>query len=95
MLTGPVCPAKSLRQFRETGRVGAIISPFLTVEEAYLLCKFIRSVDKKAVLALGPIPVVGEDEHFPKGFTVFAEKCPNRRGVEAVLAHFTGQDHRL
>jgi NADH-quinone oxidoreductase subunit G len=81
-------PGEIGRRFREVGRVGAILSPFLTVEEAYLLCKFIRSVDEKAILAMGPIPTAGEDEHFPKGFTVFAEKCPNRRGVEMVLAHF-------
>jgi NADH-quinone oxidoreductase subunit G len=35
---------------------------------------------------------VGEDERFPKGFTISAEKCPNRRGVEAVIAHFA---HRV
>jgi NADH-quinone oxidoreductase subunit G len=84
-------PGEIGRRFRETGQAGAMISPFLTVEEAYLLCKFIRSVDEKAVLALGPIPTVGEDEHFPKGFTICAEKCPNRRGVEKVLLHFTGK----
>ena len=38
------------------------------------------------MLALGPVPVVGEDETFQNGFTIHAEKCPNRRGVEAVLA---------
>jgi NADH-quinone oxidoreductase subunit G len=74
---------------RSAGRLGAVLSPFLTVEEAFLLCKLIRGIDKYAVLALGPIPTVGEDRHFPKGFTISAEKCPNRRGVEAVLAHFT------
>jgi NADH-quinone oxidoreductase subunit G len=79
------------RRLREVGRVGAILSPFLTVEETYLICKFLRSVDEKAVLALGPITKVGDDQHFPKGFTVSAEKCPNRRGVGAVLAHFTGK----
>ncbi len=78
------------RRLRQVGRVGAVLSPFLSVEEAYLLCKFMRSLDEKAMLALGPIPMVGEDEHFPKAFTILAEKCPNRRGVEAVLAHFTG-----
>ncbi len=88
-------PGEIARRFREAGRVGAILSPFLTVEEAYLLCKFIRSVDEKALLVLGPIPVIGEDESFPKGFTVRAEKCPNRRGVEAVLAHFAGKINTL
>ena len=31
----------------------------------------------------GPVPTRGEDERFPSGFTIRAEKCPNRRGVEA------------
>ena len=43
------------------------------------------------MLALGRVPVVGEDEKFPGGFTISAEKCPNRRGVEAILGHFTGK----
>ena len=43
---------------------------------------------RRRVLALGPVPVVGEDETFPNGFTIRAEKCPNRRGVEEVVAHF-------
>ena len=72
------------------GRLGAVVSPFLTVEEAYLLASTIREIDEEAVLALGPVPVVGEDESFPGGFTIAAEKCPNRLGVEAVLVHFTG-----
>ena len=38
------------------------------------------------------MPAVGEDERFPKGFTISAEKCPNRRGVEAIIAHFA---HRV
>jgi NADH-quinone oxidoreductase subunit G len=51
-------------------------------------------------LALGPVPVVGEDDTYPKDrrgrhaqpvkFTIRAEKCPNRRGVEEVLRHFQG-----
>ena len=35
-------------------------------------------------MALGPVPVEGEDETFKSGFTIRAEKCPNRRGVEEV-----------
>jgi NADH-quinone oxidoreductase subunit G len=79
------------KALRSASRLGAVISPFLTVEEAYLLCKLIRSIDKEAMLALGPIPVVGEDEVFPKDFVIHAEKCPNRRGVENVLGQFTGK----
>jgi len=76
---------------RSAGRLAAMLSPMLTVEEAYLLATYLRSLDEKALLALGPVPVVGEDEHFPGGFTIAAEKCPNRRGVEAVVAHFMGR----
>jgi NADH-quinone oxidoreductase subunit G len=84
-------PGELAGRLRAAGRLAAVISPFLTVEEAYLLCKFIRSIDNQALLAIGPIPVVGEDRRFPKGFRILAEKCPNRRGVEAVLGHFTGR----
>jgi NADH-quinone oxidoreductase subunit G len=72
------------------GRLAAVLSPRLTVEEAYLLATLARKLDPQAVLALGPVPTVGEDERFPGGFTIHAEKCPNRRGVEAVLKKFTG-----
>ena len=75
-------------QLRKAGRLAAVISPQLTVEEAYLLCALIRSLDAEARLVLGPVPTVGADERFPKGFTISAEKCPNRRGVEAIVAHF-------
>ena len=87
-LTGPVCRASCATRFAKAGRLAAVVSPFLTVEEAYLLCKLIRGIDAEALLVLGPVPAVGEDERFPKGFTIRAEKCPNRRGVEAIIAHF-------
>jgi NADH-quinone oxidoreductase subunit G len=71
------------------GRLAAVISPNLTVEEAYLLCKLARHFDPQAVLALGPVPAVGQDETFPGKFIIHAEKCPNRKGVEEVLSHFS------
>ncbi len=88
-------PAELTRQLQQVcadapGRLAAVVSPNLTVEEAYLLCKMARHVDPEAVLALGPVPIVGEDEHFPGKFTIHAEKCPNRKGVEEVLSHFCG-----
>jgi NADH-quinone oxidoreductase subunit G len=52
------------------------------------LAKYIRGIDDKALIALGHLPVIGEDEVFLKGFTIRAEKCPNRRGVEEIVAHF-------
>ncbi len=78
-------------QLREAGRLAAVLSPFLTVEEAYLLAKFVRQLDPQAQLALGPVPTVGEDEEFGNKFSISAEKCPNRLGVERIIAHFTGQ----
>jgi len=77
-------------KLRKAGRLAAVISPHLTVEEAYLLCTYIRDIDPAAVLAVGPIPVEGTDERFPNGFTIRAEKCPNRKGVEAIVARLGG-----
>jgi NADH-quinone oxidoreductase subunit G len=82
------------------GVVG-VLSPFLTCEEAYLLAKFLKGLSPLVRLALGPVPVVGEDDRYPKDrrgqpaqpvkFTIRAEKCPNRRGVEVVLSRFQGK----
>jgi NADH-quinone oxidoreductase subunit G len=74
---------------KKAGRLAVVISPFLTVEEAYLLAQMARKYDPQAVLALGPVPVDGNDEKFPGGFTIHAEKCPNRKGVEAVINKFS------
>jgi len=76
----------------EGRRVAAMLSPFMSCEEAWLLIKFVRDVDPKAVLATGPIPTEGEDQTFPVGatgddvkFRILHEKCPNRRGIEMLL----------
>ena len=79
-------PAK----LQSAGKLAAVISPHLTVEEAYLQATLIRSLDPQAVLALGFVPVAGEDEKFKNGFTIRAEKCPNKRGVEKVIAGLGG-----
>jgi NADH-quinone oxidoreductase subunit G len=76
---------------RQAGSLGVIVSPELTVEEAYLLCILARQVDPDALLAVGPIPELGRDEAFPNGFTIRAEKCPNRRGVEAIVSRMGGR----
>lgn len=82
-----VLPGRLREHLANAGRLAAVISPYLTVEEAYLLCKLIHGIDDKALLVLGPVPTLGEEERFRQGFTIAAEKCPNRRGVEAVIAH--------
>jgi NADH-quinone oxidoreductase subunit G len=71
---------------KAAGRLAVAVSPMFTVEEAWMLCAIARSIDPEAFLALGHVPVTGADETFPGGFTIRAEKCPNRRGVEEVLA---------
>jgi NADH-quinone oxidoreductase subunit G len=81
--------------------VAGVFSPFLTCEEAYLLARYLKSLSGEVRLVLGPIPVIGKDDTYPKNrrgepiqpvkFTIRAEKCPNRRGVEEVLRHFQGE----
>ncbi len=81
--------------------VVVVLSPFLTCEEAFLLAKYAKSLSKAVQLALGPVPIVGEDDTYPKDrrgrpiqpvkFTIRAEKCPNRQGVERILRHYQGQ----
>jgi NADH-quinone oxidoreductase subunit G len=89
------------------GKIAAVLSPFLTVEEAYLLARYIKGLSPTSVLALGPVPTKGADQTFkpdasagrtgdtsfivPRPFTIHAEKCPNRLGVSRVLEHFEGQ----
>jgi NADH-quinone oxidoreductase subunit G len=86
---------------RDASKVVGVLSPFLTCEEAFLLARFLKGLASSVRLALGPVPVVGEDDTYPKDrrgrpiqpvkFTIRAEKCPNRKGVEAVLRHFQGE----
>jgi NADH-quinone oxidoreductase subunit G len=71
-------------------RIAAVLSPMMSCEEAWLLAKFIRGSAPQATLVLGHVPVVGQDQTFPKGFVVKAEKCANRRGIETVLQHLGG-----
>ena len=81
----------------------AVLSPFMTVEEAYLLASYLKQLDTRVRLVMGPVPMIGSDDMYPKGpkgeapeagkvkFTIRAEKCPNRLGVEAILRHFEGE----
>lgn len=90
--------AQAARQ-NPTG-VAFVLSPFLTCEEAYLLAKFAKSLSSETQLYMGWVPVIGEDDRYPKDrkgrpvepvkFTIRAEKCPNRRGVEEIVRHFQG-----
>lgn len=75
----------------------------MTVEEAYILASYLKSVNKDVRLALGPVPDTGANDVYPKKqdgtavsddkarFVIQSEKAPNRKGVEAVLKHFEGK----
>jgi NADH-quinone oxidoreductase subunit G len=70
---------------RSGRRLGLLVSPMLSCEDAYLLAKWVLAQDPQAELAVGPVPVHGSDKTFPGGFTMYAEKAPNARGVRRVL----------
>ncbi|HQR07624.1 MAG TPA: molybdopterin-dependent oxidoreductase [Gemmatales bacterium] len=77
-----------------------VLSPYLTVEEAYLAAVYFTGLNQNVRLVLGPVPVEGQDDKYPKGphgeppaadkvkFTIRKEKCPNLRGVVPVIDHF-------
>jgi NADH-quinone oxidoreductase subunit G len=112
---GPATPDRALGAVRSRfeaivakgGVVAGVLSPFLTVEEAYLLARYLKGLNPRNVLALGPVPTSGEDVTFtpdprkgrtgdtsfvvPRPFTIHAEKCPNVQGVVAILEHFQGE----
>jgi len=83
-------PLQLKERLTSAGKLAGVLSPFLTVEEAYRLCLLLRQFDPNALLTVGPIPTRGTDERFKSGFTIRAEKCPNRKGVQAVVQHFGG-----
>lgn len=83
-----------LRQLVKThgaGSIYAMLSPMMACEEAWLLGRWIRSIDPRAVLVLGPVPSAGEDETFhhylthQETFRIKAEKVPNAAGVKRVM----------
>ena len=71
------------------GRLAVLVSPMLPCEEAYLLGKLVAALDSDAIIGVGPIPTSGQDQTFPGGYTVYAEKCPNSRGVRRALGQIT------
>ncbi|MGD9637368.1 MAG: molybdopterin-dependent oxidoreductase [Pirellulales bacterium] len=83
-----------------TRGIAAILSPWMTLEEAHLLVTYLKSLTANVTLALAPAHVVGHDDSYPKDvhghevlpakFTIRAEKAPNRRGIEMILHHFAG-----
>jgi len=82
-----------IREAVDSGkRLAIMISPMLPCEEAYALASLARALDPQAVLGLGPVPISGQDKHFPPDsdnpFIMRAEKAPNARGIRRVLGAF-------
>ncbi len=84
-------------------RLAVMVSPMLSCEDAWTLATAVREIDPDAILALGPVPVDGEDQIFPRGverddpkaFVLVAEKAPNARGVKRVLESIVGAGNVL
>jgi NADH-quinone oxidoreductase subunit G len=78
------------------GALAVVISPFDATEEIFLQVKYARSIDPQAWLVLAPPKVDGTDQVFKNPatgqttFTLKAEKAPNRKGAEKIIAHFGG-----
>ncbi|MBL0926623.1 MAG: molybdopterin-dependent oxidoreductase [Phycisphaerales bacterium] len=71
-------------------RIALMVSPMLSCEDAFELARAARAIDPGCALAVGPIPRQGADKTFPGGYTVYAEKAPNARGVRRVLEAMGG-----
>jgi NADH-quinone oxidoreductase subunit G len=78
------------------GVLYAMLSPMMACEEAWLLGTWIRSIDKKALLVLGPVPTSGQNEKFfnsltrQQTFEIQAEKVPNAAGIRRILKKLGG-----
>jgi NADH-quinone oxidoreductase subunit G len=69
--------------------IALMVSPMLSCEDAYLLAVHVTNNAENVTFAVGPVPTQGEDKEFPGGFTMYAEKAPNARGVRRVLEKFS------
>jgi NADH-quinone oxidoreductase subunit G len=88
--------AAGLKKAAQAGGLFALLSPMMSCEEAWLLGRFIRSLDSRALLVLGPAPTTGQNEVFKNSltgkqtFVIQGEKVPNAAGIRRVLALLGG-----
>ncbi len=83
--------AAGLKDAADGGRIALLVSPMLPCEEAFALGKLARALDPQAILGVGPVPIEGENKTFPGGYTIYAEKAPNARGVRRALELLGGE----
>ncbi|MHC4764651.1 MAG: NADH-quinone oxidoreductase subunit G [Planctomycetota bacterium] len=81
--------AKANETLQRADHLALMVSPMLSCEDAYLLAAHVADCAEHVTLAVGPVPSQGEDKTFPDGFTMYAEKAPNARGVRRVLEKFS------
>lgn len=72
------------------GKLAVVVSPFASYEEQKLLVEYVRVNHDDVILVAGPVFSEKEDEVFKNGFTISAEKVPNRRGFEAIMKYAGG-----
>ena len=83
------------------GSTMLILNPFDSTEEMFLAAQWLRRVDPQAWLVLMEPKVDGQDQVFKNPstgavtYTLYAEKAPNRRGAEKVLAKLGGNTCKL
>lgn len=73
-------------------KTALVASPMISCEDAWLLGRAVRAMDAGATLGVGPVPFEGDDQTFPGGYTIRAEKAPNARGVRRALQMIAGED---
>ena len=93
--TALAAASSGLKKATEGGRLAFIASPMISSEDAYRLAKAVRAFDPGALLGVGPVPIDGENKTFPGGYTIYAEKAPNARGVRRALELVAGKDDVL
>jgi NADH-quinone oxidoreductase subunit G len=75
--------------------IAFLASPMLSCEDTFSIARATTAIDPRAFLAVGPVPVQGQDKTFPPnsadGFKLYAEKCPNSRGVRRTLEALSKQ----
>ena len=92
---------REIAQAQGPEKIALVLSPFAACEEAWLAIKTVRDIAPEATLVAGPIPTVGQDEHFPAGsngdarFVIRSEKCPNRRGIELLIDRAGGRTETM
>jgi NADH-quinone oxidoreductase subunit G len=83
--------ATSSEQLGKAKTIVLCASPMLSCEDAYLLASYVDGFGTDVIYAVGPIPHEGEDRTFRDGFTMYAEKAPNARGVRRALGAFADE----